>query len=365
MDKRFQVFVSSTFEDLKDERQAVLRAILELDHIPAGMELFPAADDDAWQLIRDVIDASDYYLLIVGGRYGSMDELGISYTEKEYEYAVASRKPVIPVLHKNPDNLPRDRTETDKKAWKKLLDFRGRIQKAHTCASWLSTQDLKASVIVGITSAIKRNPAVGWVRSDRVPSSDTVQEILALRNRVAELETSLASASIGPPAGAESLAQGDETLLSRVYFSARKTTPIYPYHEDEDHAVRVKTSWDKLFASVAPCMIDEAKDADVRERIGNFFESIARGEVSGKTEYDGRELIGFGVTSTTIDTCIVQLRALGLIRQSDRKRSVKDAGTFWTLSPYGDRRMVQLRALKRKAEDTSKSGPPESDNAGA
>jgi hypothetical protein len=82
MDKRFQVFISSTFTDLKDERQAVLKAILELDHMPAGMELFPATDSSAWQLIKDVIDSSDYYVLIVGGRYGSLDEAGIGFTEK-------------------------------------------------------------------------------------------------------------------------------------------------------------------------------------------------------------------------------------------------------------------------------------------
>lgn len=48
MDKRYQVFISSTFRDLQQERQAVLRAVLELDHMPAGMELFPAGDDAAW-----------------------------------------------------------------------------------------------------------------------------------------------------------------------------------------------------------------------------------------------------------------------------------------------------------------------------
>lgn len=48
MDKRYQVFVSSTFSDLKDERQGVLKAILELDHMPAGMELFPATDASAY-----------------------------------------------------------------------------------------------------------------------------------------------------------------------------------------------------------------------------------------------------------------------------------------------------------------------------
>jgi len=40
MDKRYQVFVSSTYEDLKEERQEVMHALLELDCIPAGMGYF-------------------------------------------------------------------------------------------------------------------------------------------------------------------------------------------------------------------------------------------------------------------------------------------------------------------------------------
>ena len=82
-EKRYQVFMSSTFRDLIEERQAALQAVLELDHMPAGMELFPATDDSTWQLIKDVIDASDYYVVIVGGRYGSLDATGLGYTERE------------------------------------------------------------------------------------------------------------------------------------------------------------------------------------------------------------------------------------------------------------------------------------------
>jgi len=39
-EKKYQIFVSSTYEDLKDERQAAVEAILLAGHIPAGMELF-------------------------------------------------------------------------------------------------------------------------------------------------------------------------------------------------------------------------------------------------------------------------------------------------------------------------------------
>ena len=62
MNKRYQVFVSSTYRDLVQERVEVLQALLELDCMPAGMELFsrPRA-----------IDESDYYLVISAGRYGA------------------------------------------------------------------------------------------------------------------------------------------------------------------------------------------------------------------------------------------------------------------------------------------------------
>src|SRR6266853_1961238 len=61
MDKRYQVFVSSTFNDLQEERQEVMQALLELDCMPAGMELFPAANETQLNLIKRVIDDCDYY----------------------------------------------------------------------------------------------------------------------------------------------------------------------------------------------------------------------------------------------------------------------------------------------------------------
>jgi hypothetical protein len=56
VEKRYQVFVSSTFWDLEKERQEVMHALLELNCIPSGMELFPAANEDQWNLIKKVID---------------------------------------------------------------------------------------------------------------------------------------------------------------------------------------------------------------------------------------------------------------------------------------------------------------------
>ena len=82
MDKRYQVFVSSTFKDLEEERKHIIQTLMEMDCIPAGMELFPAADEEQWDFIKKVINDCDYYLLLIGGRYGSLSPEGIGYTER-------------------------------------------------------------------------------------------------------------------------------------------------------------------------------------------------------------------------------------------------------------------------------------------
>ena len=66
MDKRYQVFVSSTYADLREERQRAIQTVIKMGCIPAGMELFPAVDEEQFEFIKSVIDDCDYYLLIVG-----------------------------------------------------------------------------------------------------------------------------------------------------------------------------------------------------------------------------------------------------------------------------------------------------------
>lgn len=99
MNKKLQVFVSSTYTDLIEERQAAVEAILDAGHIPAGMELFKAGNESQLKTIYKWIDESDVYMLILGGRYGSIEpNSGKSYTQLEYEYALNRDIPVFAVV---------------------------------------------------------------------------------------------------------------------------------------------------------------------------------------------------------------------------------------------------------------------------
>ena len=113
MNKRYQIFVSSTYEDLKEERRTVLSAVQDMEDIPSGMEMFPATDEEQFNFIKKIIDNSDYYVVIVAGRYGSIAPDGLSYTEKEYDYAVSKGIRVLAFV-RNESDIPADKRDIDK-----------------------------------------------------------------------------------------------------------------------------------------------------------------------------------------------------------------------------------------------------------
>lgn len=163
MKRKYQVFVSSTFLDLSDERQAVIKSLLEMDCIPVGMEIFPAANEPQWDFIKRVIRDCDYYLVIVGGKYGSIGPDGVSYTESEYRYAIDSGIPVIAFLHDDRVALSPNRREKDKSKALKLTVFRN-LCMTKLCQFWSTPDSLAARVATSIPNLTRNHPTSGWVR---------------------------------------------------------------------------------------------------------------------------------------------------------------------------------------------------------
>jgi hypothetical protein len=55
MNKRYQVFISSTYADLMEERRYVMQVLMKMDCIPAGMGLFLSVNQEQWNFIRNII----------------------------------------------------------------------------------------------------------------------------------------------------------------------------------------------------------------------------------------------------------------------------------------------------------------------
>ncbi len=176
MQVKYQVFVSSTYEDLIDERKEVTQAILEANCIPAGMELFPASNKSQWEFIKKVIDESDFYLVIIAGKYGSEIKSAsgkkLSYTEMEFNHALNTNKPIIALLHANPSALPYTKCETSKQKSAKLSSFYRKASTGRLIRRWSNKGDLKAATLAALydAKASANSETAGWIRADYVPT---------------------------------------------------------------------------------------------------------------------------------------------------------------------------------------------------
>lgn len=204
---KYQVFISSTFTDLQDARSKVTWEVLKAGHIPVGMENFSAADERGWRTIQRTIDTSDYYVLIVGGRYGSIDNsIGMSWTEREYRYAKEKSVPVLAFV-RDDSYITKDKVDRGDAA-ERLNEFVKTIKGLHLCEKWTTEEDLCSRAVQAIRKAIDDAeldgmPRPGWYRGDQLPSLAAIDEIavLSLENRKLRAQ-------------AEALARPDRAVLN-------------------------------------------------------------------------------------------------------------------------------------------------------
>ncbi len=201
--RKYQVFLSSTFSDLSNERKLVTERIIEMGLIPSGMELFPATSASQLQYICKVIDDCDYYILIVGGRYGSMTPDGVSFTEAEYDYAVEQRKYVMAFIHSQPEMLPSIHVDQATEARTKLQAFRAKVSAGRIVKYWNNPVDLAQVATTSLHHAIQNEPGVGWIRGDRTSNEleltrlrDQVQQHWRVRTELEQAQRTLEETNI-------------------------------------------------------------------------------------------------------------------------------------------------------------------------
>lgn len=332
---RHQIFVSSTFTDLIAERAEVIQAIWELDCIPTGMEAFVASNEDQWQVIKRVIDECDYYVLIIGARYGSLTDDGISYTEKEYRYAKKIGLPVLAFVHGEPDNIPVGKVDRDQTLAQKLDEFRTEVMADHPIRKWASATELGGLVSRSLVREIKVNPRPGWIRNDGSSPIALLERI----NKLTEENTAL-----GEQLASHSSAFADETLESgddKIVIKGTRTQRNNDTYNIKRTGWQASTSWNAIFRHIGPSLINETTEDELRAMISGF-------NVFQKTD---ERVQHAEVNQASWSEILIQLRALGLITQGRKKRGVNDKGSYWSITPKGDSLLVSLLARRKTTDD--------------
>lgn len=150
------------------------------------MESFPAADEDQFAFIKTLIDKCDYYVLIIGGRYGAPTEDGLSYTEKEYHYAVSVDVPVLVMLHGDRGSIPASKSEDSQEGRGRLTAFIEKVGKNRLRKTWTTTDGLKLVVREALDHAKATKPKVGWIRGNAIASHEALEELNEVRKQNAK-----------------------------------------------------------------------------------------------------------------------------------------------------------------------------------
>ena len=264
---KYQVFISSTYSDLTQERKQVLDVLLMADCIPAGMESFVATDDEQFNVIKKVIDLCDYYILILGKRYGSInDTTGLSYTEMEYNYAIDKGIPVLVFAIDDSVEVESDKVEKDDIKKGKLAEFKSRAMRNRLANVWRDTSDLMGKVAISIMKAKSEINRPGWHRGSDIEREQLQREIIELKKENNELKEKLQLASL----------QEENRNLDELFFQKHielhYTEKIYVFTSDTVVGEKIiNTTLDKMFKFISLRLTGVKKVSDFIESVSDFL----------------------------------------------------------------------------------------------
>ncbi|OZI31573.1 hypothetical protein CAL29_27160 [Bordetella genomosp. 10] len=344
---KYQVFVSSTYDDLKDERSQVIKAILEMGHIPVGMEMFSAADEEQWKIIARQIDETDYYVVIVGSRYGSVTG-GVSYTEKEFDYAVSKGIPVLGfIIDSSVDPLAKH-TDKEEEKIAALTKFKAKV-KQRPVGFWKTADDLHGRVSIALMKAFNTTPRIGWTRATAITGPEVTQELSRLSRENAELRAQLEAARKQEVIDRRThLQQRIETL------QAIPTTLAIREHGKSTWDIEVETNLFEIFSQLAPEMMVETSTNHASIYLA----------LLNKPDKEMRTSNNAPIAVNHVRLLFADLASLDLVEPSKKKHSVADTDTYWTLTQEGSEvlkldRATRLEAYAAKAVTAAEAGEKE------
>lgn len=331
MDKKYQIFISSTYKDLKGERQEVINTISEQKHIPRGMEFFNASNLAQWDVIKNVIDECDYYLLIIGGQYGSPDNNGISYTEKEFIYAEEQGKPILAFLPTDDNPVKQDETNKDK-----LENFKKRVKSGKLVAFWKNKDHLKYQVLSSLSNATKDTSVVGWIRGD-LSSEELIRENSQLKTEIRKLKSELKMSSINLPKSSGIIAHGDD-----IFEDAYTNLPSF---FSNGGTKKLSLTWNEIFRYISPPLVKEMEEKSLKQ---HFSEAIFEDKINVGYPVIGNTKENFLITENSFQTIKIQLMQLKLIDvENNNSHGIKNTGTYWKLTEDGRDLMLQLCTIQK------------------
>ena len=287
------------------------------------MEAFPAIDMEQFEYIKKVIDECDYYLLIIGARYGSTDSDGVSFTEREFDYAVSKGKTVIALLHSDIQSLPKKKFDDNPALETKLNSFRDKVQTGRMVRFWSNRDQLVAAMMQAITKAINTYPTSGWIRGDAAASDEILQGFLQLRSAFDELS-----------AVHNALVASSSTVLEGLASLEEPFEIKYTYHAGSSRrTASMQVTWDLILRIVGPNLYSPASPSTINATLKSFIHNQNNASYVTVNEMDA-------------DTIKIHFHALGLLKIEAAVAKGGGVSEFISLTDKGKAELIKAMAVK-------------------
>ena len=338
--RRYQVYISTTYSDMLQARHAITLPLLKMGMVPVGIDSDGAMANQLPAVTQKLIDESDYYMVLLGGRYGDLSPLGLSDLHREFIYAMSKRKPMLAFVHDRLESLAESAKETTREGQVRRSDFARLVEQKIPTHTWSSEQGLANSVTAIMPELLRQYPVSGWVRADMqvaaVPSTPINTDVLTqqIRDLTAEREELLAT--LRPPL--TTLSRGSDTVA--VQFSCS----VYQNGDCKTAMADTTISWNQVFSCIAPLMLNPVAEPLMQKALEEFISRRALDNV--KAQHPKAHAVrNVALASHSFNQIKVQLRALGLITRT----SEKDARgmPLWRLTAHGDSTMTNVMAVRK------------------
>ena len=335
--KKLQVFISSTYIDLIDERQSAVQAVLDSGHIPAGMELFKAGNETQLDTIYKWIDNSDVYMLILGGRYGSVDEKSQkSYTRLEYEYAISKGIPIFSVVLT--DNFLKEKTRLlgndkiyEKENTDKYSEFKELVL-SKIVRMVNDSKDIMLAIHSTLVDLLEDYDLVGWVRAnDSEANTSLLTQIneLSIENKKLHEKNFELNKNIDliQSTFESDLAFEEESVNIQGTYSEKINNGLY------DRSIEKLITWNKMFLLWAPRLTATVHSTKAKSELESALK-----------DFMGRY---FDINENLFQTIKIQFSALGLIKYFEARTIKGGTSEFIKLTSKGSQYLIRNTAVKK------------------
>lgn len=336
MAKKYLVYISSSPEDLKNERRDLVKVVTEIGAIPVSMDAFDISDKKEQKLIRKAIEECDYFLNLTAHKCGPL--LGKTFAQElEFSWAEKCGVPVVALVIDEKARWKASKKEQSPELVKALDAFKKRLL-VHSSETWISQADLRQKAQGLLIRTMNLNPRRGWV-----PGTEAIDPSVANELSRLILENENLKNQIRMEGGSLVSRVREQMRRALKMLAANKLSLSFWYSPGENWENTTQFRYLRLFRLLTPELSLPKTTAEISRFLGN----ILNPDLNKTVRKD------YPVPTNTIKKLMADLTLLKLV-----KCSGSGDDEAWEMSEYGKETYAayRLHHLERALSKPEKSG---------